>query len=341
MLRLLTLKEYDFNDELYQLHQSAGFYRNWSFDSWKQHINWIYIDNPFRGTRSIGFVLKDDKDVIQAYIAACYLPFSYLSTPQVATSYGDFCINPSVSLKDKLYFVRDYFKHCETDLFVGLHASETTSALWKRFGAVDIKETNETFIKHLSRINHYISRFIGFAGLNYPRNIMQIVNGSYSLICRSMQSVTDFDSDIINLFCLNDAAYDISINRTRDYLDWRYLQSAFRSTYYECKLYEGNDLVFYAILQKSGSDGRICEIVAQPECRDVKRFLNMLESVVKKLKCSSILIKKSRIFSKKFLLENKFEVSSKAYNPFLYRDQNLSNQRDLLANFTFGDAKLY
>lgn len=304
--------------------KATGLYAHWHYDEWLQFMRWSKIDNPFRGNTPIAYGLYADETIL-AYISFTYLPFIIKNRSEIVAACGDLSALSGCGLKETLLFAHKAIKEKPTSLMVGFHFSQSTNAIWKRFGANAVQDSEKTFVKCISIKNKIINRIFknNFLSHNSPAQKIEWHE----------------TAELEELFQQDYAAVDIATQRNINYLTWRYTDSPFAKNYYFVKTHDHNTLTGFAVLQKVAADARICEFTASAVHR--QQLLSACVQLAQRLGCINLATKIIAPTYEKFWLQHHFKIVSKPYPQFLYvADADSAYRESRTALFSYGDFKL-
>jgi len=323
--------------------QEKKLYLQWGYDNWLQFMRWNLLNNPFREGQPIGYGLYQNSKLM-ASIIFTYLPFIFRDKRIIVASGSDFCAFVGCSLKNTLFFSNYCIKNAPTELLITPHASEAVHALWARYGASFMQDSEKTFQKCVSLKNKIFQKIIkprlnNFTSYQLKRQDFFVKFGKINFL-----SEISFD-DIISIekiFLSQCKVSFCSIEKKFNYLKWRYLDSPFSSHYFYIEIRQGGKLLGLAIIQKIQSSARICEFIVTPD--DIlaqKQLLSAAIVLAKKIYCVYLNTKIISSSLESLWSQNKFELTKKTYQQYLI----VSSERKIFEEkfpglFSYGDFKL-
>ena len=306
-------------------------------------MHWSVIDNPFRNKAPIAYGLYDKENLL-AFVSFTYLPFIVNDHIEIVASYGDFFASSNCPLKEILRFANTHIKKKPTPVIVGLHASEATNAIWKRHGAKVIYGSEKTYTKLISQKNRILYHLARFSNKTITASHFQeeITVKGFRCYLLSYDAFEKFDEDIEHLFTLQNKHIKIATLRNTAYLTWRYLHSPFADSYYFIKVFDGDTLIGFSVIQKKNTDSRICEFVYSHNDENNREILlTALMLLAKRLGCVSVVTKINSPADEDFWIKRKFTATKKSYEQFLLiGDMSCEANEPLSGLFSYGDFKL-
>lgn len=353
--------------EVFHLSVICGMHQNLEMETWSSVIKWALLDNPYRGGKIPGHVVKDGKKII-GFHGYQYVPFALGGWRGNIPNTRGLCVHPSyrgglgVHILKK-FVSRQIEQSTAPEIVITSHGiSKMTQMVWRNLGAFDCPGTGLVYHGLLSlrkvadssaasrgKLMEALSR----KGLNYPIAILARLLGRRTLRPATPRSVLKYPYDLKSA---DEEQLDMlsrhwrfvgntGIFRSAHYLRWRYCEHPLSQQYHVLALEEEDgNLVGIIVLRlhKDTGEARVCEILYNPEIQEIREDCVSAAAIVAKrigaATLTSMLVCEDLIpawrkagMSEHTKVNNNFWISAKPH---------LKPAEPLKPLFTFGDVNL-
>lgn len=276
------LEEADLED-VFALNQRCGLFTELSWPAWRALIQWALLDNPYRGDRALGHVIRLGGKCVGSMLYV-YVPFRLGNWSGPAPVPSLISTHPDNRGVLGLRLVQHYLADTAFDVVISPHASRFAAATLKRNGSIPCPGSDAYASGNLSarrridnaaRRRHAVLGTLSRAGggaLLTPflrlKGYREVRPVRPTLAVEDRFDLASADAAEVDAFCqAATGALNMAVLRSAAYLRWRYAAPPHRDQYRSLVVRDqAGAIVGLAVLQRprASPDIRICELLHHP-----------------------------------------------------------------------------
>lgn len=270
-------------EDVFALSQRCELFTELSWPAWRALIQWALLDNPYRGDRALGHVIRLGGKCVGSMLYI-YVPFRLGNWSGPAPFPYSINTHPDNRGVLGLRLVQHYLADTAFDVVISAHVSRFAAAMLKRNGSIPCPGSDAYAFGNLSvrrRIDNAAGRRhavlgalsrAGFGALLTPflrlTGYREVRPVRPTLAVEDPFDLASADAAEVDAFCqAATGALNIVVLRDAAYLRWRYTAAPHRDQYRSLVVRDqAGTISGLAVLQRprESPDLRICELLHHP-----------------------------------------------------------------------------
>jgi hypothetical protein len=274
---------------IHALLVSAGLMSKDSMKAWEDYSNWAFWQNPYRGSLPAGWVAEDEEGLL-AYKGATIVPYRTSRFSGLGASVGNLSVRKGANPAFAAMFTRKHLRNGGVDVQFGAHFNDLSGKIWLPMVTAIGELSDVTYSKILSR--HAVwkkrllqrglpGRFLVSAGgarlLGWMHSMADPTKfpepgEDVPLRSRRIDRFSEIDEQTINQLCREaEAGLDFTLERSQQYLAWRYEAHPRANDYSRIVLSDDKDVIRgLGVLEMKNDTALVYECIVNPDDRQAQ-----------------------------------------------------------------------